>query len=54
MMLIAYWIVIKSFDGIRLVSDVIIYYIWCHIVVPYTEGIGESLKKICKKQGVEM
>ena len=26
----------------------------CHIVVPYTEGIGESLKKICKKHGVDM
>ena len=25
----------------------------CHIVVPYTEGIGESLK-ICKKHGVDM
>ena len=26
----------------------------CHIVVPYIEGIGESLKKICKKHGVDM
>ena len=26
----------------------------CHIVVPYTEGISESLKKICKKHGVDM
>ena len=26
----------------------------CHIVVPYTEGIGESLKNICKKHGVDM
>ena len=26
----------------------------CHIVVPYTEGIGKSLKKICKKNGVDV
>ena len=26
----------------------------CHIVVPYTQGIGESLKKICKKHGVDI
>ena len=26
----------------------------CHIVVPYTEGMGESLKKICKKHEVDM
>ena len=26
----------------------------CHIVVPYIEGIGKSLKKICKKHGVDM
>ena len=29
MMLIAYWIITESFDGTRLVSDVIICYIWC-------------------------
>ena len=29
MILIAYWIITKSFDGIRLVSDVILCYIWC-------------------------
>ena len=29
MMLIAYWIITKSFYGIRLVSNVIICYIWC-------------------------
>ena len=26
----------------------------CHIVAPYIEGMGESLKKICKRHGVEM
>ena len=26
----------------------------CHIVVPYIEGMGESLKKICKRHGVDM
>ena len=26
----------------------------CHIVVPYSQGIGESLKKICKKHGVDV
>ena len=26
----------------------------CHIVVPYTEGMCESLKKICKRYGVDM
>ena len=26
----------------------------CHIVVPYTQGIGESLKKICKKHGLDI
>ena len=26
----------------------------CHIVVPYVEGMGESLKKICRKHGVDM
>ena len=26
----------------------------CHIVVPYTQGIGESLKNICKKHGVDV
>ena len=26
----------------------------CHIVVPYIEGMGESLKKICKRYGVDM
>ena len=26
----------------------------CHIVVPYIQGIGESLKKICQKHGVDM
>ena len=26
----------------------------CHIVVPYNQGIGESLKKICKKHGVDI
>ena len=26
----------------------------CHIVVPYMEGMGESLKKICRRHGVDM
>ena len=26
----------------------------CHIVVPYVEGMGESLKKICRRHGVDM
>ena len=26
----------------------------CHIVVPYSQGIGESLKNICKKHGVDV
>ena len=26
----------------------------CHIVVPYIEGMGESLKKICKRHEVDM
>ena len=26
----------------------------CHIVVPYSQGIGESVKNICKKQGVDV
>ena len=26
----------------------------CHIVIPYTQGIGESLKNICKKHGVDV
>ena len=26
----------------------------CHIVVPYVEGMGESLKKICRGHGVDM
>ena len=26
----------------------------CHIVIPYTPGIGESLKNICKKHGVDV
>ena len=26
----------------------------CHIVVPYIEGMGESIKKICKRHGVDM
>ena len=26
----------------------------CHIVVPYTQGIGAILKKICKKHGVDI
>ena len=26
----------------------------CHIVIPYTQGIGESLKNICKKHGVNV
>ena len=25
----------------------------CHILIPYTKGIGESLKNICKKHGVD-
>ena len=26
----------------------------CHIVVPYMEGMGESLKKICRRHGLDM
>ena len=26
----------------------------CHIVIPYTKEIGESLKNICKKHGVDV
>ena len=26
----------------------------CHIVIPYSQGIGESLKNICKKHGVDV
>ena len=26
----------------------------CHIVIPYTQGIGESLKNVCKKHGVDV
>ena len=26
----------------------------CHIVVPYSQGIGESVKNICKKHGVDV
>ena len=26
----------------------------CHIVIPYTKGIGESLKNICKKHEVDV
>ena len=26
----------------------------CHIVIPYTKGIGESLKNICQKHGVDV
>ena len=26
----------------------------CHIVVPYIEGMGESIKKICKRHGVDI
>ena len=26
----------------------------CHIVIPYTQGIGESLKNICKKHGLDV
>ena len=26
----------------------------CHIMVPYSQGIGESLKNICKKHGVDV
>ena len=26
----------------------------CHIVVPYSQGIGESVKSICKKHGVDV
>ena len=24
----------------------------CHIVIPYTKGLGESIKKICNKYGI--
>ena len=26
----------------------------CHIVLPYSQGIGESVKNICKKHGVDV
>ena len=30
------------------------HYTKCHIVVPYVEGMGESLQKICRRRGVDM